>query len=225
VTTNTKTTLSPIVRFAIVLAAGIGITIATGVVCGRASQRWGAVPDLVAAGDHLKTLPKQIGSWQLVEEEEMGAAEIQMLSCAGYVNRKYADQQTGEVVSLAIYVGPPGPIAVHTPEVCYSSRDFTAEGARKRVEFTGANDLTHALWNTRFRSNNAIGERLTVYYGWLADNEWNATESPRFAFAGSPMLFKLQIAANMPASDEAGQQDPCRDFLQALMQSGWKTHG
>jgi hypothetical protein len=225
VTTNSKNTLSPIARFAIVLTAGVGITIATGVVCGRASQRWGAVPDLVAAGDHLKTLPKQIGSWQLVEEEEMGSAEIQMLSCAGYVNRKYADQQTGDVVSLAIYVGPPGPIAVHTPEVCYSSRDFTAEGARKRVEFAGANDLTHALWNTRFRSNNAIGERLTVYYGWLADNEWNATESPRFAFAGSPMLFKLQIAANMPASDEAGQQDPCRNFLQALMQSGWKTHG
>jgi len=155
----------------------------------------------------------------------MGATELQMLSCAGYVNRKYVDRETGDVVSLAIYVGPPGPIAVHTPEVCYSSRDYTAEGARKRVDFPGSNEIGHTLWNTRFRSNNAIGERLSVYYGWLADDAWTAAESPRFAYAGSPMLFKLQIAAPVPPADAAEQKDPCRAFLQELMRSGWKTHG
>jgi Protein of unknown function (DUF3485) len=209
----------------VLILVGIGITLVTGVVCGRVSQRWGAAPDLVAAGAHLKSLPVQIGSWQLLEEEEMGAAEIQILSCAGYVNRKYIDRRTGDTVSLAIYVGPSGPIAVHTPEVCYPSRDYTAEGTRERVEFVGSNGTNHALWNTTFRSNNAIGERQSVFYGWLADEVWTASESPRFAFAGRPMLFKLQIAAPMPPKDAAEQRDPCRAFLQELLKSGWKAHG
>lgn len=213
------------IKFLAVIAAGLAITIATGAVCGHVSQRWGAQPDLVAAGQHLKSLPPKIGSWQLVQEDEMSESEIQMLSCAGYVNRTYIDQASGNTVTLAIYVGPSGPISVHTPEVCYSSRDYTLESERKRVDFKDSNNLEHALWSTTFRSNNAVGERLRVYYGWLADDVWTAADSPRFSFAGSPMLFKLQIAAPVPPGKSGEGDDPCQAFLQELLQSGWKVHG
>ncbi len=207
----------------VALVVGLGITITTGIVCGRVSQRWGPVPDLVAAGKHLSSLPTQIGSWQLLEEDSMSESEIQMLSCAGYVNRKYIDRRSGDTVSMAIYVGPSGPISVHTPEVCFSSRDYTPEAAHRRVEFAAPNNLKHSLWSTTFRANNAIADRLRVYYGWLVDDTWTAAESPRFTFAGSPMLFKLQIACSVPPGKSGDGIDPCHAFLQELFRSGWKV--
>jgi hypothetical protein len=220
-----KSKITSPISFIAVITAGLVITIGTGLVCGNITHRWGAQPDLLAAGAHLKTFPTRIGNWQLAEEAPMSDSEIAMLSCAGYVNRTYIDQKSGNTVSLAIYVGPPGPIAVHTPEVCYSSRDYTVEGERKRVQFDSSDHREHSLWNTKFRANNAIGERQSVYYGWLADETWIAADSPRFAFAGSPMLFKLQIAARVPPDTAGASVDPCQEFLREMLQHGWKVRG
>ncbi len=155
----------------------------------------------------------------------MADSEIRMLSCAGYVNRKYINRDSGRTVSLAIYVGPSGPISVHTPEVCYSSRDYIPEAGHKREEFTDSSNRKHSLWGITFRANNAVAERLRVYYGWLADEEWLAADSPRIAFAGSPILFKLQIAALVPPGSGSEDADPCRAFLEELLRSGWKVQG
>lgn len=223
--TASNSDYSSLVRLVIALVVGIGITVATGVVCGRVSQRWGPVPDMVAAANHLKSLPAQIGSWHLVGEEMMPATTIRTLSCAGYVNRKYVDRHSGDTVSLAIIVGPTGPISVHTPEICYSSQAYSIEEPRRRVQLAvaGAND--DSFWCTTFRSKNAMAEQLRVYYGWCADRKWTAAESPRFNFAGQPLLFKLQIASLVPPGEKEAAKDPCRVFLQELLQSGWKVNG
>lgn len=217
--------LNPIARYALLLAAGLGITIATGVVCGRISQRWGPVPDMLAAADHLRTFPVNIGSWQLSEEVTMPELIVDTLHCAGYVSRKYVDRRTGDEISLAIIVGPSGPVSVHTPEICYSSQAYTIEEPRKAKELVDVAGNRHAFWFTTFSSNVAIAEELRVYYGWSADRTWNASESPRFEFAGKPMLFKLQIAAEVPPLHADAGKDPCQDFLEQLLQSGWTLKG
>lgn len=215
---------SPLARLATALAVGISVTVVTGVVCGRVSQRWGPVPDMVAAAEHLKSLPAQFGSWQLVEDNTMSPTVVKTLSCAGYVHRTYVDRHSGETVSLAIIVGPSGPISVHTPEICYSSLAYSIESPRRRVRISApaGND---EFWCTTFRSNNAIAEQLRVYYGWCSDDAWTAAESPRFSFAGRPLLFKLQIASLVPPGDEGEKQDSCQNFLQELLHSGWNVHG
>jgi len=225
VSTSSNSSLNSLVRFVTVLAVGVGITVVTGVVCGRVSQRWGPVPDMVAAAEHLKSLPARIGSWQLVEENTMPAAVVQTLSCAGYVNRTYVDRHSGNTVSLAITVGPSGPISVHTPEICYSSQAYSIEAPRKRVQLPAEVGHGDAFWCTTFRSNSAIAEQLRVYYGWCADRAWTAAESPRFSFAGRPLLFKLQIASLVPPGEASEEQDPCRDFLEDLLRSGWNVNG
>lgn len=215
----------PVVRFVTAIVVGIGVTVATGVVCGHVSQRWGPIPDMVAAADHLKSLPAQIGSWQLVEEDTMSETIIRTLSCAGYVSRKYVDRHSGSTVSLAIIVGPTGPISVHTPEICYSSQAYSIEEPRKGVQLADAGGNAHSFWCTTFRSNNALAEQLRVYYGWCADQDWTAAESPRFNFAGRPLLFKLQIASLVPPGEKGASQDPCQVFLKELLHSGWKVNG
>jgi hypothetical protein len=161
----------------------------------------------------------------LADEEAVPAPIIETLQCAGYVNRKYIDRRTGDEVHLAIIVGPSGPIAVHTPEICFSSQAYSIEEPRQARELVDSAGDPHTFWYTTFSSTNAIAEQLRVYYGWCGDEKWQASESPRFEFAGQPMLFKLQISSRVPPGKSSTGKDSCQAFLEKLLASGWKVNG
>jgi Protein of unknown function (DUF3485) len=218
-----KRSLSSIIRFIGLMIVGVGITIATGLVHGRLTQRWGPPPDLQAAARGLQEFPKQIGDWQMVSEEPLTEPVVRMLNCAGSVNRRYVNRQSGQTVSIAVIVGPPGPTAVHTPEICYSSRAYEIQDPRKSVTVSDGNGQMHSFWSLGFRSNNSSIDRLQVYYGWRANGAWTASQSPRIEFAGERLLYKLQLAALVPARPSDKERDPCEDFLSALLRSGWDT--
>ena len=206
----------------LLLMLGVAVTLAGGVVHGRLSNRWGPPADLRRVGDHLATLPEMLGEWQLVEAEEMPESAVQMLECAGHVIRTYTHRHSGARVKLALIAGPPGPIAVHTPEVCYNSRDWKLEEPRLAKEIHGGNSGPHTFWAVTMQAATASGERLRVYYGWTDGHDWRAAESPRYQFARSPYLIKLQLAGAVPFT-VSPDADPCNEFLAALIRSGWKV--
>jgi hypothetical protein len=210
-------------RFVLLLSLGLAMTVATGLVYGHLSQRWGPAPDLVAAGKHVETLPAQIADWQLVREEPMQANVIAVLSCAGYVNRQYVNRSTGDTIHIAITVGPSGPISVHTPEICYSSRAYSVQEPRQLVILPDKDGGQHSYWRVSFRSNNSFGDQLRVYYAWASQKTWKAAKSPRFEFAGRPILHKLQISSLVTPERAAEADDPCKAFLADMLRSGWKT--
>lgn len=214
-----------ILRFIVLAAIGTGITLAAGLLHGRLTQRWGPLPDLQAAARNLEALPKDIGDWQSVKEEPISERIVQTLSCAGYVNRQYVNRKTGQTISVAIIVGPPGPTAVHTPEICYSSRAYSIQDPRKEVKLSDDAGKSHSFWSVQFRSSDASPDQLHVYYGWLGDGEWTASKSPRFEFAGRRLLHKLQMSTIVPAQRTDRATDPCQDFLTALLRSNWSTNG
>jgi Protein of unknown function (DUF3485) len=218
-------TMHGIARFLILLALGIGITGTAGLVCGRISQRWGPVPDLLAAAQHLKSFPSQFGDWQLLDETPIPDAVVQTLSCAGYVNRQYVHRQSGATVSVAVTVGPSGPISVHTPEICYSSRDFVVAGDRKRTTLMDPQGLPDSFWHVSFRPNGLSADQLRVYYAWSTGGAWTAADSPRIAFAGRPLLYKLQMSTLVATAETDTVQDPCSIFLADLLRSGWSLGG
>jgi hypothetical protein len=217
--------LTPKVKLGVAFTVGLVVTIATGVVCGRFSNRWGPVPDLIAAGDLLKSMPKTLGDWQLVEDQPIDESVVQMLECSGYVNRVYRHRTSGEEASVSIVVGPAGPISVHTPEICFSSRNYTLEHDRQRFELTDAENRVHSFWGSTFRSNSAVGGKLRVFYAWLPNEIWTAADSPRYSYAGRPLLYKLQAAASLPPGESNESLDPVRSFVQDLVMSGWKIRG
>lgn len=193
------------------------MVVGTGAIYGYYSQRWGAPPDLQAAAKRVRELPAAIGPWQLQSEEKMADFAVQMLDCAGYVNRKYFNADTGESVHVAITVGPPGPIAVHTPEICYSARAYTFEGQRKAIEIDDPSSERNTFWNLHLRSNQPLSDGLSVYYAWNDGAGWVASESPRFEFAGSPLLYKIQLATNITSDRDSSSTDAGHRFLQALV--------
>jgi hypothetical protein len=143
---------------------------------------------------------------------------VAILQCPAYVVRVYEHEQTGDVVNVALLMGPPGPISVHTPEVCYSSREYTPDGERRRISITAADDKVHSLWQLSLNSNNLDASSLRVFYGWSTGTTWEAVERPRFCFGGLPHLYKLQVAVtDHPASVAIGF-DAGQDFLSSFLE-------
>lgn len=206
------------------LAGGIaiGLIVMGGALYGSYSQRWGPPADLVAMGQAVEEMPEQIGDWVMIGEAPMAKSAIDMLECVGYVNRKYQHSKTGQIIDLAILVGPPGPIAVHTPEICFSSRAYDQETERREVEIVSDDGHTNSFWCLEFITKNVLANKLRVYYAWSLGSNWTAAEAPRYQFAAEPALFKLQMSAEIPPGELGEKGDAGKEFLQALINSNWR---
>lgn len=198
-----------------------------GILYGQYCNRWGEPQGLLDAAEQVEAIPKQIGPWIMVEESRMPSSTTEMLQCAGHINRKYLNEHTGDKISLAVIVGRPGPIAVHTPEICYSSRAYQLSQRREEIRMRlGANN-SDAFWRVDFDSKNFMADDLRVYYAWSDGGPWRASQSPRFEFASATLLYKLQLATSLsPVRTDLGSaeqvgalrqdSDPAIEFLHAL---------
>ena len=199
------------ITFATFLVAGL--TAASGMIHGRLTNRWGQPPAMLAAAEQLKGVPTQFGDWRMLDEEKMGETAEIMLELAGYVNRNYENEK-GQVVHVAVLLGPAGRISVHTPEICFSSRDYYPKDQRKRtpIPTKKSADEPEDLWRLTFKSRKISGHLMLVYYGWSRGGRWSATEGARWEYAGSPYLYKIQLASQLPPGQTL-DKDPCKDFL------------
>lgn len=193
------------------------LTIGAGLLHGRMTDRWGSGESARAAADLLSQLPEEIGPWKLeAEGRQMSAEAERQLQCYGYAHGTYTNQETFERASLALLLGPPGPIAVHTPEICFNSREFRQQGSRKAVPVeTGENDK-HQMWSLRFESQRIEQTNLQVVYAWNGGDGWKASASPRWEYSGTPYLYKLQVACPLRDGNPA-EGDPCQRFLQDFL--------
>lgn len=193
----------------VALTVGLtGLTAVVGAVHGRLTNRWGPQTDMLEAARKLESTPKEIEGWELVREDPLSEGVVEMLQCSGYVNRTYRNEKTGDRISVVVLLGPAGPIAVHTPEICYSSRDYKITDQRTACEVGDS----EKLWDLTLKSKGVVEAPLRVLYGWTNNGKWDATPDPRFAFGGRPFLYKIQMAG--PVTQE---HDACQDFLASFL--------
>jgi hypothetical protein len=209
------------VRRWIALGIAVLLTLSGGVLYGSYSQRWNAPGKLASAADELRWFPREIGRWKAVEDIPIEESALEMLECTGYICRRYVNGDTGKSLQLALLIGPPGPIAVHTPEICFSSRAYDIRDERSETSVADSSAKRHSFWKVDFTTRNAFTDNLRVYYAWSRCGEWKASASPRFEFAGAPLLYKIQLATyvNSNVSEEA--EDPGRQFLDEFLRYAW----
>jgi hypothetical protein len=108
------------------------------------------------------------------------------------------------MVDLSLLIGPAGTVSVHSPEICFPSKNFELLGKRVRITIRDDAGIDHQFWRVEFRSQD-LEERLSrVYYGWSIGGTWSAPDDPRFEFAGQPYLYKLQLHVKIsPDSEKA----------------------
>jgi hypothetical protein len=197
----------------LVLLAG---TVAGGWYHGQTSRRWGVKHDERIAGDRLETpLPQSFGNWKYEDKRDFSEEVVNVLQCEGYINHIYVNQQTGDMVTVAVLVGPHGPVAVHTPEICYSSRNYSIAAGREKKTIKTKDGREHSLWQLALEPQKADLLPQTVLYGWSTGTTWEAAEHPRFSYGGTSHLYKVQLAVTSPA--KIADYDPAEDFLSSFL--------
>ena len=85
-----------------------------------------------------------------VTDDELQDTAQRTLQCYGSLLQEYLKPSTGDRVKVFVVYGPRGPIAVHTPEVCYSSAGTEPTGNRVATTLL-IDGQAQALWKVKFR--------------------------------------------------------------------------
>jgi len=196
------------------LALLIAITVVAAIVQGRATNRWGASDTVTNAATIFTRLPKTFGDWDLLEPQELPKQVRGLLQTEHYSQGVYEHRSTGQRAILTLLLGPPGPMSVHTPEICYSAADFSQNSNRQHVS-VGPSDANDTAWMIQFHSTHDVQGSVTrVYYSWHDGQRWKAVDEPRVTYGARPYLFKVQVATEVPADAENDAEDAARSLLQ-----------
>jgi hypothetical protein len=205
----------------IALGLALVLTLTGGVVYVRSSQRWHAPATLRAKALQLNAFPREIGAWRAVEDVPIDESALETLECVGYVSRRYLNQETGQNIHFFVTAGPPGPTAVHTPEICMPSRAYKIKNERTEIVIGATGNERHSFWRVDFTTPHIQSDEMRVYYAWSLGRVWKASRYARFEFAGNALLYKIQLAFSIPRGFVSGDSDPGQQFLQDLLQTDW----
>jgi len=200
---------------AVVLVAGI--TLASGYMQGRMTERWGGGDDLAELAEKLNQVPERFGDWRLTKVEELRENAAQQLEAAGSFVRVYLNERTGQQVRVAMIVGPTGAMSVHIPEICYEGRDYVPREDRARIGVSGTGLSDAQLWSVVLDSQGLDAQSLHVCYGWSDGRRWMAPARPRFSLSGNPYLYKLQIASEGTMAASGDDTKACVAFLEKFL--------
>ncbi|MCD0458868.1 exosortase-associated EpsI family protein [Roseiconus lacunae] len=194
----------------IIIAALLAITVFSGVVHGYLDGRWASRDVRAEQVDLLTQIPAEVGDWRLMSEKPLEGAAQRLLRCYGSSTRVYQNVDTGDNVTVAVLFGPRGPIAVHTPDVCYTSQGTKADAPRSVRSFN-TNQGKHRLWSIDFKQGGERSPSLNVLYGWSSGGDFSAADNPRFWLTDD--LYKLQVAGPITGS----ATKPSEAFLKAFL--------
>jgi len=206
-------------RFALVLAVLLVavLTLASGLVHGWMSNRWGLPEDLVALGNKLQDIPDQFGDWRLESSGDLSDTEIEMLECAGYIVRTYVNRVTGDKANVALLVGPSMPISLHRPGICWDSRGHKVLEKERRVTVRDSEGSDQEFWAMTFQKNDLNKGLVRDYYGWSDGGPWSYETERRLSLTRRPYLYKIEVVSPLPPHANPATNDPCRRFLEQFV--------
>lgn len=184
------------------------IAIASGVAHGLLDSRWQAVQS--SDRKVLDSLPEQLGDWVLMGKDTLEPHAQSLLRCDDYLYRTYRNGTTNQQVTLAVLHGPRGPIAVHTPDICYVSKGVEPVGPRKLVKLEEPQQ-ENSFWFINFQDKKGLSGITEVAYAWSDGGAWVAAKEPRYW--PTFQLFKIQVAGKTP---DVGMSAGCKEFLKEI---------
>ncbi|MCI0702588.1 MAG: EpsI family protein [Planctomycetia bacterium] len=200
-------------RWLVIVIAVAGLA-AAAVVEGVRSNRWGTSEDVRVAAAKLDGVPRSFGDWTGTDVP-IEPKVLRIAEAAGHVSRTYTNRKTGAQVSVLLLCGPAGPIAAHTPEVCYAGNGFSMSGNPTRKTVALPNNGSATYWSVLFERQTPPSDPLRVCWMWGVDGDWQASTNPRGEFALQAALYKLYVVqTERPVDTTRGPApDPIHDFL------------
>lgn len=200
------------------LLVGMGLVLLGGIAHGVWSNRWGDSQAVDAAAARLTRVPHTVGDWEGTDLQTDPRA-LAIGEIVGCVNRRYENRLTGQAVTALLVCGKSGPIAVHTPDVCYGGAGYalTAPPVRQIIPAT-ENAPSAAFWTAKVRKQNTQQTMtLRVCWTWNANGQWEAPDNPRLKFGHHPSLYKLYVVRELAPDEDESAPGPEAAFLQCLV--------
>lgn len=191
------------------------VIVASGVAHGVQTFRWRPPAGFDRIQDALTAVPAPADGWAAVENP-FEPGDLERAGIRSHLSRVYQQARTGRAVTVLLVAGLPGPIAVHTPDVCFRGLGYVPVAAPEAVPLpTG--DGEAKFW--RMECQNSSGpapRRLMVYWGWNGGGGWEAPDPSvaRGRYALKPVLYKLYLVADVTAGKKT---DPVPEFAPRWM--------
>jgi hypothetical protein len=202
------------------LIAGIAIAmiVGSGYVQGVWTFRWSEARELHAASEKLAKVPLILNDWT-GKDTPLDSRQATLGRIHASVSRQYVNAKTGQSVTVLLLCGRPGPLSVHTPEVCYAGSGYEVAGNRSKVVVDYPGGGPGEFWAIKVSKPDPVRpERLGIDYGWFARNHWAAPDmDARFAFSGQAVLYKMYVIHEQDRSDESGTVDASSQFLKDFL--------
>ncbi len=198
----------------------VALLLGYGLAEGFWSDRWSLSTELAQAPARLATVPSRVGEWQ-GEDGELDPRQARQGDIRASLVRRYVSRRTGEALNVLLVCGRPGPIALHSPQVCLGGSGFELQAPPRRKGIAAPGRAGEdTFWAGRFHKPGvAVPEVIEVYWSWNAEGDWQAVDGPRLFFARRRALYKLYVSRPLAATpagpEEAGgaEQDPIAEFL------------
>jgi hypothetical protein len=188
------------------------LVLACGLVHGYWTDRWYPPKDTVEAAARLEQVPLTVGEWD-GHDLDVKATSIEPL-LAGHMTRRYVNRVNGETISIALVVGRPGPVSIHTPDVCYTAGGFVIT-SQSTAKVPGRNE--EFLTMDAVKTTQTSESRIRLYWAWNAGQGWVTAGDPRTAFAHHRVLYKLYVTRDQNNLGEPSREDPCVSFMESLL--------
>lgn len=169
------------IKYVLYLVA-IVLVILPGIACGLWTSRWNESTELEDAAAALHTIPTTIGDWDMQRTIEIPPQQMAMLEIAGYIAREYRHRNTGQTAQLFLTCGRPGPLSVHTPDVCYPGAGFVPQGKESKVSIP-LEPVNGIFSMVTFKKSSALDNmELDLYWAWSAGQGWDCPTYPRWVY-------------------------------------------
>jgi hypothetical protein len=145
----------------------------------------------------LEELPKALGAWRMVSEAELDPEIVRVAGSTDNITRNYADDRTGEVVSVMVQYGPALAVHGHIPDLCYPTAGYTSVAPMREFEVKTAdlNKVIHYRGGHFVKKIGGANEYHEVLYSFRFADQWIPDASSQWKlFRFHPSVFKVQLA-------------------------------
>jgi len=198
--------------------AAVTIVIASAIFQGRQTGRWSTPAEFRDRMARIETVPMTIDDWDgtplTLDTRQLRVAEIQ-----GYFLRRYRNRRDGDVVTALLVGGRPGPIAVHTPEVCYAGAGYQASDPTSRLVLgPGRGTQPDEFRVAQLSKQESVRpEHLRIFYAWSAGGAWRPSDNPRLEFAAATALYKLYVIHETNGGGDRLAEDAGAEFTRRII--------
>lgn len=199
------------------IAAGVVAIVALGLAQGTWTGRWRARDDAVeAAVARLDRIAMTLGDWRGTAMT-LDPRQVEEARIAGYALRRYEHRRAS--VTVLLVCGRPGPVSLHTPDVCFAGSGYETAGPPARYRAPAGPSAASAEFRaaTFSKRTSAVPSHLRAFWSWSAGGPWTAPDVPRLAFGSDPALFKLYVVRDLIGPDERIDDDPSLELIGLLL--------